>query len=114
MDRRNEAVKQHALDADVIMEVLDIAESRGRTSHMHMERRGAVSGDRAAETRRDCRSFEESRESLAASCVELQNIDGLGLEHAPEVEGVVAIFAGRDVHAAGSAVANPPQIGEMI
>ena len=55
-------------------------------------------GDGPAEARRYRGSLQKSGKSLAACRVQLQYVDGFGLKHSPEIEEVVAIFAGSDLH----------------
>jgi hypothetical protein len=47
---------------------------------------------------------QEPGHAAAAGGVGLEHVDGAGLEHAAKVEGLVAVLAGRDVHACRAAI----------
>src|SRR5215472_1154374 len=114
VNRLNKPVEEHPLNARMIVEVFDVAKARYRAACVHMKRRGAMGRDRASEAGRYRGALEESGESLAAGCVQLQNVDGFGVEHAPEVQGVVAVFAGGNFDGAGNSIANSPHVGETV
>lgn len=83
---RNESVEEHFFYARMIMEVFNVPESRNGASDMHVKRRSAMSGQRTTEARRDGRAFKKPGESFAAGRIQLEDIDRLGLQHAPEVQ----------------------------
>ena len=58
--------------------------------------------------------LQEAGDAAAARGVGLQHVHRAGVQHAAEVKGVIAIFAGRDVHAGRAAVANQPQTFQIV
>ena len=60
------------------------------------------------------RNLQNPSHTAAARDIGLLHVDRAGSQHAPEVEHVVAILAGGDVHAGGGAVAHQPQAVEVI
>ena len=81
--------------------------------------RRAATGAQCAESGRsnashERRRLQEAGDAAAARGVGLQHVDRAGLEHAPEVRQVVAVLAGRDLHAGGRAVAQKPQPVEVV
>ena len=57
---------------------------------------------------------EQLGDAGASSDVGLENVDRSGLEHPLEVDRVIAVFAGGDLHPGGRAVAQEPQAFEVV
>src|SRR3954465_510537 len=75
------AVKQHLLDADVIVEILDVPNASQRAAGRDVERRCRVrrQGDAEGIAQRAC--LQKTADAAAARGVGLQDIDGAGVEH---------------------------------
>ena len=59
-------------------------------------------------------SLHEAGHAAAAGRIGLQDIDGLRLEHAAEIEGLVTVFTRGDVHSRGRPVAHQAQASEIV
>ena len=57
---------------------------------------------------------QEAGDPAAAGRVGLEDVDGAGLEHPPEIEEVVAVLARGDVHAGRGPVAEQPEALEVV
>src|SRR5438309_11093882 len=77
-----------------------------------MERRPTVTGKRQLERGTDRGHPQPLGDPGAASGVRLENIDGTGAEHGPEVTEVVAVLTGGDVE--GQGLAENPEAVEVV
>ncbi len=85
-----------------------------RQPRMQMDRGAAVKRERhrsCAAQRSDAQQLSDAR---APGDVGLEHVDRTGLEHAPEVERVVAVLARGDLHAGGGPIAHQPQALEIV
>ena len=87
----SDAVEQHPFDADVVVEILDVAAGAGRRSRGERAATGhsgrTATGCGPGTERRD---LQKAGDAAAASRVGLQHVHGPGLEHAAEVAQVVS------------------------
>src|SRR5690606_8519909 len=73
-DRRGHAVEQHAFDADVIAEVLDVAEPPHAEAYVCVQRGRGVRRDVEVVRVRECGRAQEAGEPGAAGGIELEHI----------------------------------------
>jgi hypothetical protein len=95
---RDKTVKQHPLDASVIVEVFDVSEVWDRAAYVHMQARRAVCRKGTPEAPRNRCSLKEAGKAPAPCSIELQHIDGFRLKHSPEIQGIVSILPGSQLH----------------
>jgi hypothetical protein len=56
----------------------------------------------------------ETSDTEAARGVGLQHVHGTSREHAVEIEGIIAVFAGGDLDAGGAAFTHQTHAGEIV
>src|SRR5262249_18398498 len=111
---RDKSIEEHGFNSCVIVEILYVAKLRNRTADVHMQRGRAVRGDRTSEACRDSGSFEEAGESLPPRCVQLNDIHGSRFQHVAEIQGIISIFAGGNLHSVRSAITHSSQSIQII
>src|SRR6185312_16826441 len=108
------AVEQHRLDAHMVMEPFEMAQPGDGAAGMQMQGGRGMGGEVEAARGAQRADLEKAGETAAPCRVGLQHIDGLGIEHAAEIEAVIAILAGGDLHAVRRPRANEVQLVEMV
>ena len=103
------AVEQHLLDAHMIVEPLEVAQPRHSATDMTMHRRGAMGRQVDVMGFAQRSDLQETGDAAAACGVGLQNVDGVGLQHAARVVQGVSVFAGGDFDFARRAFAHQTQ-----
>src|SRR5690348_12597641 len=98
---RERTVEEHVLDADVIVEVLDVAQPLERARRLRVQQGGAVRRERNAPRLAQGIHDEKPRDAAAARGVGLQYVDGMGIERRLEIRRRVAVLADRDLHPRG-------------
>ena len=107
--RLDGAVEEQPLDADVVVEPLEMNGGAGGAREVRVEGGGAMGrergGMRLAEGSRD----PEAGRAEAACGISLEDVDGSGFQQPSEGEGVPAVLTGGNRHARRSPVAEQPQ-----
>jgi hypothetical protein len=102
------------LDPVVIEKIFDVDCGLNRTCGMGMQRWRRVRGKRYRESGRKITRRKKAGYAGAARRIGLQDVHGLGLQHAAEVKGVVSILTGRYAHAGRGMFPNEPKAIQII
>ena len=81
------AIEEHGLDADVVMEVLDVTQRARGTAEMHVDSGAAMRGKREGMRVGDGGRIHETGNTAAAGGIGLDDIDGFGVDHFAQVHG---------------------------
>ncbi|HEY7196374.1 MAG TPA: hypothetical protein VH306_04270 [Gaiellaceae bacterium] len=103
---RGQAVEEHLLDADVVVEVLEMAPVRGSREGVSGDRGRTVRGDVEAPVGRGACGSERAGDPARARHVDLKAVDGARLQEPEEVAKDVAVLAGRDLEPVRRALAD--------
>jgi len=106
------AVEQHGLDADVVVEPLQMTGVGHGRGDVGVQMWGAVTRDVQPEPLGDGRRAQPHGDAAAAGHVGLKAVDGSGGRHPSEVRQVVAVLTGRDVR--GDGIAHLVQPAEVV
>src|SRR5262245_26507093 len=96
------------------MKIFDVTSPWDSTAQMCVNRWSGMSRERNMMRLNKSGRFEKSAEPRTACCIHLKDVNGAGLEHPPEISGVVAVFARGDIHAGGRMVTNQRKTFEVI
>src|SRR5690348_41187 len=113
-NRSGRARHQHVLDPLMIEEVFDMAQVRDRTAKRSMHRGHTVRGERNVICLAESRDLKEAGHTGAARDICLQDVHSTPLQHGVKIIEIVAVFAGRDVHAPRRALAQKSQPCEVV
>ena len=103
--RAQHPVEGDPLDADVVVEVLEVAQVPDGRAHVGADLGGAVQREVHRPGVAEGRNSQQRRDAATAGDIGLQAVDRARGEHVLEVGQVIPVFAGRDVHAGRPALA---------
>lgn len=114
VDRIARTLEEHALDADVIVEVLHVAQ--GLTCQRSVQRYMWRTMDRERDHRGLAQAVggQEPAKSAASRGVRLQAIHGVGIEHLPKIIPRVTVLSGSYFHARRRAFAHLTQAFQIV
>ena len=112
--RLDGTVKEQALDADVVVEPLEMADVLNRAAGMDVDGRRRMRRQRHGKGVGDRACGEEPADAEAARRVRLKDVDRPCREQAAEVGPVVAVFAGGDLDLDRGPFAHQSQTVEVV
>ncbi len=98
----------------MVVEILEVPESRRGAAGVDVDRGGAMGGEGESARLAQRRGFQEAGDPAAAGGVGLEDVHGVRFEHPAEVAGVVAVLSRGDLHAGGRAVAQEAQAFQIV
>src|SRR4051794_28215363 len=113
-DRNGRSVEEHLLYPNVVVKIFKMTNLLACTSECDVQGWCSMCRERQTVGDTELRRLQESRYPAATGCVSLEDINGPGVYHPPEVVGIVTVLSGRNVHPGGSAVANEMQALEIV
>src|SRR5579864_3189581 len=91
-----------------------MSKARRRARRVQVQGRGAMRRQLEVMRRAECCHALERCNAATATDIRLQYVDGLSLQHAPEIIERVAVLARRNVHAGWGTAPHPLQSGKIV